>query len=669
MRDLPGRSVVLGVLAGTLLPVVLATAPPPPTTAGAAEVPAPAAGRDTLEHVLANDNRRPAGRLRDGVLTLHLEARNGVWYPEGRDGLARAVAAFAEQGGPLQNPGPLIRVPAGTEVRVRVRNSLGAPLSLHGLAERRGVQADTFRIEPGTERELRFSASAPGLYYYAGTTEAQTLPDDDAHPVFRRTGSDGQLNGVIVVDPPGAARPPRDRIFVISRWGGPDPNSATGIGRDNLMVINGLSWPHTERFEVTQGDSLHWRWVSLTSLPHPMHLHGFYFRVDGRGDGVQDTLYAPEQRRLAVTETLLRGQTMTVAWSPERPGNWLFHCHIALHMLPHAEVDEHGDLQPHAAHAANGQADAGARHAMAQMVLGIRVRPNGAAPPEPQAAERAIRLLVRSRPARGAANVRYAYVLGGSAEESDPEALPVPGPTLVLERGRPVAITLVNQAHEPAAVHWHGIELESFPDGVPDWSGMGATLLRAIPPRDSLTVRFTPPRAGTFMYHSHFNELQQISSGLYGAIVVLEPGQRHEPDTDRVLLFSDAALTVNPVVGPFAAPLLNGRAQPEPIALRAGVTYRFRLVNIRSAFPVAVALLAGDVPVEWRHVAKDGAELPPAQAVVRPAQLAFSVGEIHDVEFTPRAPGELTLRFGFPPRFRPPGVRVPEPTRLAVRVH
>ena len=33
----------------------------------------------------------------------------------------------------------------------------------------------------------------------------------------------------------------------------------------------------------------------------------------------------------------------------------------------------------------------------------------------------------------------------------------------MLEKDQPVAITVVNRSDEPAAVHWHGIELESFP--------------------------------------------------------------------------------------------------------------------------------------------------------------------------------------------------------------
>ena len=144
---------------------------------------------------------------------------------------------------------------------------------------------------------------------------------------------------------------------------------------------------------------------------------------------------------------------------------------------------------------------------------------------------RPLRLIVRSKPNVYGTHPGFAYVLGGSPEEFDPTALPLPGPTLVLEKDEPVAITVVNRSQDPAAVHWHGIELESFPDGVPGWSGTKNALLPAIPPGDSLTVRFTPPRAGTFMYHSHFNERHQITHGLYGAIVVLEPGQRYRSGT------------------------------------------------------------------------------------------------------------------------------------------
>src|SRR4051812_6597333 len=67
--------------------------------------------------VQPNDNRRSAGHLASGVLTCRLEVRDGVWNPEGKDGPQLPIEAFAEEGLPPSNPGPLIRVVAGTRVR------------------------------------------------------------------------------------------------------------------------------------------------------------------------------------------------------------------------------------------------------------------------------------------------------------------------------------------------------------------------------------------------------------------------------------------------------------------------------------------------------------------------------------------------------------------------
>src|SRR4051812_10754446 len=80
------------------------------------------------EIVTPNDNRRPAGRLADGVLTIELEARRGAWFPEGPAGRSVEVAAWSEPGKPLLNPGPLVRVPLGTRVRATLRNTLERPL-------------------------------------------------------------------------------------------------------------------------------------------------------------------------------------------------------------------------------------------------------------------------------------------------------------------------------------------------------------------------------------------------------------------------------------------------------------------------------------------------------------------------------------------------------------
>lgn len=637
--------------------------------------------------ILLNDMREAAGTVVDGTLSVHLEAREGDWYPDGPDGPAIRVAAFAEAGRPLRNPGPLLRIPAGTEVRATVRNELAVPLTMYGLGERRGLEADSVRIEPGATHEFRFAATEPGLYYYAGRTM-------DVPHVLERFEDDSQLNGALVVDPPGTAGRARDRLFMITGWATLDSTRVSGLGPNPVLAINGAMWPHTERFDVAQGDSLHWRWLNPTIIPHPMHLHGFYFRLEARGDGASYANLPPEGQRLAVTEILPPGGTMAIAWQAERPGNWIFHCHFAGHMSPETALEQdrrhpetilaadhaaspaaghtsppaadHG-ADPPALHLASAASDRGTAspathgvHAMSGLVLGIRVKPRGRQPAAGDEA-RHIRLLLRSKPQVYGEYAGYGFVLGGSAEERSPDALTVPGPLLLLEKGRRVAVTLVNQTHEPAAVHWHGIELESFPDGVPGWSGSGKSVLPAVPPRDSLTVRFTPPRAGTFIYHSHFNELQQIGSGMYGPLIVVEPGAVLDPETDRMLLFSDGGPLLNVVAGPFPPLLLNGEERPGPIELRAGVRYRFRLIMIGAESMVELAVRDGDRPVTWRTVAKDGADLQPVQVTSGPAHLVMAAGETYDVELTPERSGPLTLSFGVPQFVpgAPPPVEVP----------
>jgi FtsP/CotA-like multicopper oxidase with cupredoxin domain len=167
------------------------------------------------------------------------------------------------------------------------------------------------------------------------------------------------------------------------------------------------------------------------------------------------------------------------------------------------------------------------------------------------------------------------------------------------------------------------------------------------------------------MYHSHFNEFRQITSGLYGPLVVLEPGQMFDPETDRILMFSDGGPTHNVIAGPFPPAFLNGSANPAPIELRAGTTYRFRVIGITGDLPSSLAITQGGKPIEWRAVAKDGADLPPHQAVMRPAEMVFAPGEIFDFLYTPAAAGRLELKYGPPAFLQIPGTKV---TAVPVRV-
>jgi manganese oxidase len=195
---------------------------------------------------------------------------------------------------------------------------------------------------------------------------------------------------------------------------------------------------------------------------------------------------------------------------------------------------------------------------------------------------------------------------------------------------------VVNRLSEPLTVHWHGIELESYFDGVAGISGSGDRLMRPIASGKSFVAKMTPPRAGTFIYHTHIDDIKQLSSGLYGPLIVLPPGQKFDPETDRVLIISRA--------GPGETPIwLNGSSSPEIGSLKAGQKYRLRIINIVPENPPINVSLGLDRPATWRPIAKDGAELPAQQREFCPAQLTVGVGETYDFEFSPEQTGELVL--------------------------
>ncbi|MEO6526586.1 MAG: multicopper oxidase domain-containing protein [Gemmatimonadaceae bacterium] len=581
--------------------------------------------------VRANDNRVPAGVLRGTTLTLRLVATTGMWHPNGDAQPGARMKAFAEEGRAPSIPGPLIRVRAGTELSVTVRNAIvGAPLTVRGLTSRDTAPArnDSLRLEPGETRTIRVRLDAPGTYYYWGTTTGR--------PMVERFKDDAQLTGAIVVDPADGP-PPHDRIFVLGMWA--DTSGRSEIVRERLLsVINGLSWPHTERFTQHVGDTVHWRVINASADMHPMHLHGFYFRVDSRGTALGDSVYAPGARNMAVTDLVKPGGTMTMTWSPTRPGNWLFHCHLPEHisargplgMLPVATTPHaHGNTN-HAMEGMNG------------LVIGIVVQPKaGSAPAPAERRGRAMRLVIGAKPGGTVVSPLFEYVLTDSGGDRVPSVAPRAAPPIVLTRGQPVTITVQNALAEATAVHWHGIELESYYDGVAGFSGFAKRVAPVIAPGDSFVARFTPPRSGTFIYHTHIDEGRQQPAGLAGPIIVLEPGEKYDPAHDLTFVLSsrpDSALVSPRNVR------INGSTTLAPLHLQTGAHYRIRFINMTTHGPgLRFELLQDGRLAAWRALAKDGADLPKVRQTMRVARQQVSIGETADVELTPESPGDLHL--------------------------
>jgi FtsP/CotA-like multicopper oxidase with cupredoxin domain len=592
--------------------------------------------------IVANQNRVPAGKLEHGVLNVQLEIRSGAWRPEADDGPQLFVQAFGEEGHAAQIPGPLLRMPAGTTVYVKVTNKVDAKATVYGLNSRPGDPRAGIVIDAGKSVEWSFAAGAPGTYYYwARTTEPfkiGTLTIEQ--PVL----VDAQLNGAFIVDPPGVVAP--DRVFVLNLMFG-----LADILHDDFEVvsINGKSYPFTEPLEYTEGKTIRWRVINPSFGEHPMHLHGAFYKLLSIGDSESNTTYPEGELQSVVTEDLDPAHTMMLEWTPSHVGRWLFHCHFHAHISTDERIPVLSRTAPLIYGASNGSSESGnpahdhhemmsGMNDMAGLVLAINVKASSAPVPipAPGVPPHKADLVIEPTSAGGklptfTCSVREGKKIVASEDKSM-------GPPIIVTRGEPTEITVSNHLRTPTTIHWHGIELDSYYDGVIG-GGTANQMTTAIAPGTSFVARFTPSRAGTFIYHTHAQDPDQLTGGVYGALIVLEPGEQFDREHDRLLVvgtrdnFFDAKrLTI------------NGAEQPLPMMLKHGETYRLRIINMAPNLG-ADFQLGSKEHATWRAVAKDGAALPQRLVKTSDASLHIASGETYDFEFRPQAPGDIPMQF------------------------
>ncbi len=575
-------------------------------------------GTPTSPAVVPNDNLHPAGMRRGDTVTVRLSLGRAEWAPDGAAAQHVVVEAFAEDGKAPSIPAPLLRVRTGTVLAVSVRNALSdSTIYVFGLWSHPGHGKDTVAIAPGETRTVRFATGAAGTYLYGARTGRHV---DGFGKPERETAI-----GAFVVDPPGPV--PADRILVMNIWGDP----IDSLNYSNALAINGMSWPFTERMQATSGDTVRWRVVNGTARGHPMHLHGFFFTVTASGTALADTARRRSRRHEVVTEQMQAYETIAMEWTPSRPGNWLFHCHIAYHVIPEAAQLTPADSMHDMTHSPDVT-----KH-MKGLILGITVQPRAGEAAESRARVRTLHLDVREDAPKPNGVRRMRYMLGAGGADAA-TAWRSGGPMLVLQRGEPTDVVVANHLREATSVHWHGLELESFSDGIVGWSGSGTHVAPPIETGGSFVAHLSVPRAGTFMYHTHLGDLTQLTAGLYGALIVVPPDQPFDPAVDHVFLAGQDG----PNDGTDA--VVNGEATAsQPLILRAGTTHRLRLINIAPAAGLRWELTRNSVVVPWRPLAKDGADFANALQRDEPAVTSVRVGETRDFLFTPPAPGEYVL--------------------------
>jgi FtsP/CotA-like multicopper oxidase with cupredoxin domain len=107
----------------------------------------------------------------------------------------------------------------------------------------------------------------------------------------------------------------------------------------------------------------------------------------------------------------------------------------------------------------------------------------------------------------------------------------IPGPTLEFTEGEYAVIYVKNEMNEETSVHWHGLLLPNFYDGVPYLT------TPPVEPGHTLKYEFPIKHSGTYWYHSH--TMLQEQSGVFGSIVIKPKEQTLKYDKELVLMLSD----------------------------------------------------------------------------------------------------------------------------------
>jgi plastocyanin len=212
-------------------------------------------------------------------------------------------------------PAPEIKVEVGDKVQILLHNELPTATAIHyhGVVvpnSMDGVPPYTQEaVPPGEDFLYEFTAVEPAVGIYHSHNGAEQVLDG--------------LFGAFTIGRP--ATPPE----LLERGFAETPDQSINMVLNDAGVIgltlNGKSFPATEPYTATVGDTLMVNYYNEGLAAHPMHLHqplGWIIAKDG----------APLLQPIpGDTINVAPGERYTVLYKISEPGVWAWHCHILTH--------------------------------------------------------------------------------------------------------------------------------------------------------------------------------------------------------------------------------------------------------------------------------------------------------------------------------------------------
>ena len=232
---------------------------------------------------------------------------------------------------------PTIEVPAGGRARLRFVNAGSDTAYRVALGGHRMTvtHSDGFPVEP-----VEVDALLIGM---GERYDVLVTPADGAWPlVALAEGKDLTATAVVRTAGSTAAAPPADarpaeldgRLLAYAdlratdavRLDTRDADVSETIELSGSMMpyswaFDGAAFPDRPPIPIRQGQRVRLAFENTTSMWHPIHLHGHTFRVGADAAGPRKD-----------TVNVLPGETVTVEFDADNPGQWMTHCHNTYHL-------------------------------------------------------------------------------------------------------------------------------------------------------------------------------------------------------------------------------------------------------------------------------------------------------------------------------------------------
>lgn len=293
---------------------------------------------------VANTTRRPPMGMMHGRMHGMMRGRMGRSrrHRNEEDPLLEPVYdAYAVNGRVYSNIEPLV-VQRGERVKLRLLNASSSTIYDLRLAGHslnithvdgqaiKPVETDVLRIGMGERYDLEFEADNPGRWLlaavdrgfgegmlsipmeYKGVKRTESVP-----PLFHRGLRFHSYWDFQALHPTeNTVRQRANRLY---------SQELTGGMHSPFWTINGWVYPNAERLGVQEGELVRIGYSNHSMMPHPMHLHGHFFRV------VNPSL---PHRFWIQKDTIIVNhmERVEIEFLANNPGKWFHHCHNLYHM-------------------------------------------------------------------------------------------------------------------------------------------------------------------------------------------------------------------------------------------------------------------------------------------------------------------------------------------------